>query len=65
MENGSGETMVEIYTDGSKRQNTRANGVGIIIKKSLTDNWQEKGISISNKATIYTTEVVAIENLSR
>ena len=53
--------IVEIYTDGSKRQNARANGVGIVIKRSATDPWQERGISISNKATIYTTGAVAIE----
>ena len=52
---------VDIYTDGSKIPNAEANGVGIIIKNNSTGSWQEEGLSISNKATIYTTEAIAIE----
>ena len=52
---------IEIYTDGSKMPNTNANGVGIIIKDNLENTWSEIGISINNKASIYTTEAVAIE----
>lgn len=52
---------IEIYTDGSKIPNSNANGIGIIIKNNAENTWTEIGISISNKATIYTTEAVAIE----
>lgn len=54
---------IEIYTDGSKIPNSRANGVGIIIKNTNIgrEEWSNRGISISNMATIFTTEAVALE----
>lgn len=52
---------VEIYTDGSKMENRGANCIGIVVKEDEMEIWREEGYSINNMATIFTTEVIAIE----
>ncbi|CAL7946859.1 unnamed protein product [Xylocopa violacea] len=52
------EKTIKIYTDGSKKHKVIANGIGIITNKDTT--WETRTIAISNKATIFITEAIAI-----